>query len=488
MMTQTSQDRLKDFNWALSEFDRAIEVTLSNLITLKEELHGENTEKERIASNFHDILNFKIETVYSLLVKLEELIFDTTFAFYKKYHGSIRGEVSLVEFENVKREVSYIFDSFLTQYKSLLDLAVKFAFLFSFAGQELSWKIDSFGQLLAVVDKRDEPKYKERYEILEKSGVFQNFLKNRGILEDITIYRDYIIHHGYVKHQLAAKSTEGHVVFTYLIPRLIKTGKTSYRVDPDTTLRLDYLCREKLYLLLSSIADLTDLIYGDNFKQANIGKLKTFAPELVKDILLRISRKNVWADKVLPEEELKVFLRSKDIDFSELIEDFVSTQREPEERTKSGESIGMLVERIHYKPIGNIRVFRTRFIHEKNSKTRQDIGKPMFGVMIAGVGLSDFISQKPEYEGVLDTLRKSGLAYVIKAREGTRYASVRDYLKSLVVALDELSRFKYGHLSKFLRWNTLDRGLLKRLRSLARYWGAVQTNISGRKTKKEREF
>lgn len=162
-MIHPSPDKIKDFNWSLGEFDGIINVILSNLTTLKEELHGKNPEKEKIASDYHDILNFKIETVYSLLIKLEELIFNTTFAYYRKYHGSIRGELNLVEFENVKREASYIFDSFLAQYKSLLDLAVKFASEFTLADHpQLSKQahLDSFENMSDIMIKLDKSKFK----------------------------------------------------------------------------------------------------------------------------------------------------------------------------------------------------------------------------------------------------------------------------------------------------------------------------------------
>lgn len=84
-MTQSIPDRLKDLNWSLTEFDRIIDVILSNLTTIKEALHEKNPEKEEIIAEYRDILNFKIETVYSLLIRLEELIFNTTFVYYKKY-------------------------------------------------------------------------------------------------------------------------------------------------------------------------------------------------------------------------------------------------------------------------------------------------------------------------------------------------------------------------------------------------------------------
>ena len=443
LINQAIKDKLADLNWTLSEFDRIIEVILSNLITLKEEIQNKSPEKGRIASDFHDILNFKIETAYSLVIKLEELIFDTSFAYYKKYHGSIRGELSLVEFENVKREASYIFDSFLTQYKSLLDLTIKFAFSFCFAGQDLSWNVDSFDKLLKIVDERDKPKNIPRYSVLENAGVFSDLLNHRSSLEEITMYRHYIIHHGYVKHQLMAKSSEGHVLFSYWIPFLIKTEKKSYKIDPDTTLRIDCFCREKLYLLLSLIADLTNILYDDALRRPYIDKLRTLTSELVKEVLLKISKKEVSADMVLFENDLKAFLQSKSVDFSELVEDFVYTQREFEVKGANGKDISYLFERTHYKPIGNIRVFRSRYIFDRDWKPSPELFKTTYGVTISGVSIGDFISNKAELLEVLDTLRKAGLAYAIKSKEGIRYASIRNDLKSLVIDLDEMSHFKW---------------------------------------------
>lgn len=450
-MTQSMQDRLKDFNWALTEFDRIIDVILSNLTTIKEELHGKDSEKERIVADYHDILSFKIETVYSLLIKLEELVFDTTFAYYRKYHGSIRGELSFVEFDNVKREASYIFDSFLAQYKSLLDLAVKFASVFTLADHpQLSkqTRLDSFENMLDMMIKLDKSKFKKIYRLLNKSGkftflrnLFQNFIKEKDFLEEVKDYRDYIIHHGYVRHQLKAESTEGHVVFSYWVPRLVKTGKT-YEIDPGMNLRLEHFCRDKLYLLLSLIAEITDSIYDESFKRPYIDKLDTFSPELVKDVILRVSRKGFWADRVLSEEELKMLLKSKGVDFEELVEDFTYTEGEKEEGEKVDKDRFLSVEKVHYKPIGNIKVFRTRFIHE-GSKT---LRKPMYGVTFSGLSLRDFISQKPALADILDTLHRAGLVYVTKTKAEIRYASARYDLTSLIVSLDKLSRFKWSSI------------------------------------------
>lgn len=306
-MTQPEQDTAKDFNWFLSEYDRIIDVILSNLNTLKEELQKKNSKKEKIVAAYQDIIKFKIEVVYSLQVKLEELIFNTTFAYYRKYHGFVRGEFSFVEFEDTKREASYIFDSFLSQYKSLLDLSIKFASEFAVGDlQRLSVKtsLDSLEKMEDVLTKRDKSRYKTYYRFLQTSGkltylqnILGGFIKEKNILEEIKDYRDYTIHHGYVQHQLKGNPLEEQILFSYWIPRLVKKGK-NYDIDLSLNQRIDHFCRAKFLLLLRLIAEMTDLIYDESIKQPYIKKLNTFQPELVKEVLLKISSKGFWADKV----------------------------------------------------------------------------------------------------------------------------------------------------------------------------------------------
>lgn len=455
------QHNLNDYNYFLSECDRVIEITLSNIGTLEEECRN-SVRKKKVLVNFQDVLCFKIETLYSLAIKLEELVFNTTFAYYRKYHSSTRGELSPVELENIKREVSYIFDSFVTQYKSLLDLVAKFVFEYTFSENPHLLKLpfpDSFGTLLEFVIKKDNSKkFKKTFAALSKTAEFvilqnsvQGLIRNKVSFEEINAYRDYTIHHGYVKHQLVGKSTENHVIFSYLIPYLVRRTRTNYDVDHSKNIRLEYLCREKLFLLLSLIAEITDTLYEDSFKQPYVHKLGTFEPESVKEIILRLAVKGVQADKLLLEEKLKEFLKSKNIEFSELVEDSTYTEKEFESKNKGDdEGSSLLFERITYKPIGNIRVFKTTCIHKGNWKTKIE-DKPMYGVIISDISTNDFISQSTALEDIFETLRRAGLLYVTKRKtfadkKEQRYASVREDLKSLVVALNELTNFKWAFI------------------------------------------
>jgi hypothetical protein len=459
-MTQSEQDIVKDLNWFLSEYDRMIDVILSNLNTLKEELQKKSSKKEKIVANYQDIIKFKIEVVYSLLIKLEELVFSTTFAYYRKYHGSLRGEVSPVEFDDTKREASYIFDSFLAQYKSLLDLSIKFASEFTVAdlpNVPKKMDLDSFEKLVNVLTKRYQKKNKsksaEYYRFLVKSGRFsylknilRNFIKEITSLEEIKHYRDYTIHHGYFRHQLKGKAIEGQVHFSYWIPSLIKIGK-NYDVSPSSSQRLDHFCRVKLHKLLLLIAEMTDLIYDDNLRQPYIAKLNNFPPELVKDVLLKISRKGFWADRVFFDEKaFEAFLKSEGIDFSELVEDFTYSEIDNEKGKKAKN--GLVVEKVYFKPIGPISVFRTRFITNFKERTPaiERIERPTYGITFSNLDLKELVAKNPQLENVLDTLLRAGLVYVIKTKEEIRYGSVRDDLKIVFVSLNNLTDFRWSSI------------------------------------------
>ncbi|MGE5638445.1 MAG: hypothetical protein ACM3WQ_07045 [Chloroflexota bacterium] len=458
-MIHPQSDKIKDLNWSLSEFDRIIEVILSNLNTIREETGGKSGKKELVLKDYYDILNFKIEATYSLFLKLEELFFDTTFAFYKKYHGSVRGELSLVEFESIKREASYIFDSFLSQYKSLLDLTIKFVAEFSLIDlQDYSQKKvpDSFEKMLSVLIEGDKSRFRN-YEFLKKSGqlpylerILKNIVKEKPFWEEVKDYRDYTTHHGYVRHKLTGKSTEGQVTFSYWIPRLIKKDK-AYEIDAESNLRLDYFCREKLYVLLTLIAEITDLIYDESYKQPYLDRIDSFPKELIKEVLLKISKKDFMADKIVNENGLKEVLKSKGIDSSELIEDFIYSDLDDVKKRRKKPNLFASVEKVFYKPIGNIHVFRTRFLVNKTANKEESrikrIDEPSYGISFRDLSVADFVSRDAKLADVLDTLHRAGLVHIVKTKKGEiRYASVRDDLKLLVFSLSELSNFKWSHI------------------------------------------
>lgn len=230
---------------------------------------------------------------------------------------------------------------------------------------------------------------------------------------------------------------------------MVKAGR-NYIIDTQSSLRLDYFCREKFYLLLSLIAELTDFLYDESLKRPYLERLNTFKPESVMRVLLRISKKDFWADRLVQEKELREFLNSKGIDFSELVEE-VTYSEGTIEKAKETDNCTPIFEKTYFKPIGNLRVSRSRFLfNDGNSKDKKPeierIEEPTYSITLSSLGLEDYITKEPQFSKILDALRRGGLVYVIKTKNEVRYGSIRDDLKSVIFALDDLDKFKWSSI------------------------------------------
>ena len=195
------------------------------------------------------------------------------------------------------------------------------------------------------------------------------------------------------------------------------------------------------------VAQMTDHIYDDKMRQPYISKIGTFQPELVKDVLLKISRKGFWADRVfIDEKQFEAFLTSKGIDRSELIEDFTYSEYD-KKKGKKGKNF-LAVEKVHFKPIGQLSVFRTKFItdFEKKKPSTERLERPSYGVTFSNLTLKEIVDKNPQFADVLDTLLRAGLVYMAKTKEEIHYGSIRDDLKALVFSLKELSDYKWAHI------------------------------------------
>jgi hypothetical protein len=433
------QKQLNDIDWSLGWFDFALDVISSNFETLRQEFLTADPAKGKIFSDFQDIIGFKSSEVYSTLMRIQELALGTTQAFYRKYHGPFRDEAgsSLAE---AQRGLIHSFESFLTQYKSVVDISIKFAFAFACAGITLPRRIDSFEKLMKIIDENKEP----YYSLAIKSGLFSHFISDRSELQDVTNYRDYIIHHAYLTPEKAAEGVGGHLFFKYWLPKLTQKGPREYDIDTKSHIQLDVFCRTKLFLLFSILATITDSLFTDQIKEPHIKALQAENPELVKQVLVRISSKEVFADRVVDENGLRVLLRENSIDFGELSEESKHSERQFE-GTKSydGRDMSYLMEKIFYKPIGKVRVFKTRYIYDRDWRPPTD-DRSTYGVTVAGVSIADFISSSGDAARIMDHLRRCGIVYVSKLRGAPRYASVKDDLKDLVLSLSGLSQIKWS--------------------------------------------
>jgi hypothetical protein len=447
------ETKLNDINWSLGFFDFTSDVIVSNLTTLKEELPKIDPARGKVFSEFNDIIRFKSLGLYSTLMKIEETVLGTTLAFYKKYHGPFREEIGGGALADVERNLIYSFESFLTQYKSLLDISIKFAFSLCSVGKESLNQVDSFEKLMEI--KKKEP----YHTIIDSSGLFSDFIAETTELQDIKNYRDYIIHHAYLNPERSAEGIGGHQFFKYWLPRLTQTGKRKYTTDPKSLIRLDYFCRKKLYILLSIIEKLTDNLFTDQIKKSHIEALKNENPEFIKQILLRIAKKEMFADRIMYEDDLRDFLAQRGIDLGEFVEESRWSERESEGiRSNDGKDMSYLREKVFYKPVGNVRIFKTGYVYDRDGKPEED--KPTYGIVVTGVSVEDFISDSQDIARTLTHLRGCGLVYVSNFQGAIRYASVRDDLKALVSNLSELSQFRWSFIQdpemKYFRQRTSD--------------------------------
>jgi hypothetical protein len=435
-----TEKRLNDISWSLGWFDFALDVIVSNLTTLKEELPTIDPIRGKIFSDFHDIIGFKSSELYSTLMKIEELVLGTTQAFYRKYHGPFREETAGSVLLDVERSLIYSLESFLTQYKSLVDISIKFAFAVISAGKTLPKKIDSFEKLNRIIEAEKEP----YYTMVNDSGIFSGLIAEKDELQDAKNYRDYIIHHAYLKAEKIVEGVDGHLFFKYWLPTLKQKGIGEFDEDTKSQIRLDYFCRRKMFVLFRILATLTDSLFTDQIREPHIKALKGEDPELVKQVLVRIAGKEVFADRVMDEDGLRAFLALKGIGFGELAEESKQSERQLEGmKSAEGRDMSYLIEKISYKPIGNVRVFKASYVYDQNWKPPTD-DRPSYGVTVAGVSVEDFVSGSQDIPRILNHLRGCGLVYVSSLQDAPRYASIKEDLKALILSLSSLSQFKWS--------------------------------------------
>jgi hypothetical protein len=436
--TETAK-KLNDISWSLGWFDFALDVIVSNLTTLKEKFPAIDSAGGKVFSDFHDIIQFKSAELYSTLMKVEELVLGTTQAFYKKYHGPFREEVAGGVLADVERSLIYSFESFLTQYKSLLDISIKFAFTLCSTGHELKRRIDSFERLMRTIDEKKEP-----YKIISDSGLFPDFVVEREELLDIKNYRDYVIHHSFLSSEKVVEGIGGHLFFKYWLPTLRQKGRGEYTVDTTSRIRIDDFCRKKLYVLFTILVRLTDNLFTDQIKDPHIRALKDETPELVRKVLVRIARKEMFADRIMEEDELRTFLAGKEMDFGEFVEESRHSERQYEGwKSHDGKDMSHLLEKVSYRPVGNVRIFKTSYVYDRDWKPPVE-HKPTYGVIVAGISVEDFVSGSPDIVRILNHLRGCGIVYVSSFQGTTRYASIRQDLKELILNLSNLSQFKWS--------------------------------------------
>lgn len=131
-----------------------------------------------------------------------------------------------------------------------------------------------------------------------------------------------------------------------------------------------------------------------------------------------------------------------------MIEDYTFSEIDKEKNKKAKQNLVPFVEKVYFKPIGTINVFRTRFLVKGMEKSPliERIERPTYGITFSNLDLKELVAKNSQLADVLDTLLRAGLVYVIKSKEEIRYGSVRDDLKIMVVSLKNLTDFKWSSI------------------------------------------
>jgi hypothetical protein len=124
-VSKSERTRLKDRNWAYSQYDILCDWIKSNLTKIQEEYQTLNERKKlSIIQGAFEFLLFKQKKSYDKVISIHETIHSTTFLIDKKYHGPFREEIGAAFFNESKALLygqSYYFcstspDAFSTSY------------------------------------------------------------------------------------------------------------------------------------------------------------------------------------------------------------------------------------------------------------------------------------------------------------------------------------------------------------------------------------
>jgi len=430
---QISSEKLTDVNWIYAWFDNTIDEITSNLNTIKNEYPNTDSTK-KIFIDYNDILDFKIKETYNTLMKLHILVLETPISFYKKYHGPFKKEIGKGPFEEVKREVTYTSESFLTQLKSLIDISIKFGFALATINNSITIPmVDSLG-LLDTAHKKIG-RMRNVWRIIKPSGYFSNYINNKKSLFEVQNYRDVIIHEGYIPLQISASINEGEVFFRYKIPKVKgKRGKRS--ISNTEFIDIIQFTREKFFLVLTIISKFSNKQFTTEIKQKHLNELLKFPHTDVTEILRITSIKGkLGEDYFKNKEKLDEYLVANKIDPSELIEYKKSIH---EYKSKFRSSVDT-TEYVDYVPMDNFEVYKVRMKHEMDGKIFSE--NESYHLRKYGTTYETF-DKIANSEKIINHLKGFGLIYVIDGNE-KRFGPLENDLKELIFHLLNLNQEKW---------------------------------------------
>jgi len=454
IINQQTKTELLDTNQTYTLFDNYIDRILSNTETLKEEYESSDAAKSKILGEYHGIFDYKIRQVYDTLMGIHDLIQNTSNQYYRKYHGPYRHEIGEGLFDEIRRNVTYDFESYLAQLKTLLDLTVKFAYEICFTSNA-PMRIDSLGKFFTrVYDKKNSPGIRNNWRIMKRTMFFSEIVKERNQLYEMENYRNHIIHQGYLDLQISHIPEQKEIMFDYKIPHVIwrnrKLVVSKTRYD-----NLTSFCREKYLLVLEILLNLTDKMYDPSIIKRNTKELLQFRKEDVAEIIKKLGRKGRWAEKWLKNESIaKEFLKDYNIDLDELVVE--NYEKHESELRKDDPDLVNYDERITYKPIKGIQVYKTKHVIGRG-KDIKTFGWDFHVLKVEAV--EEEYSKIPYAAKILECLRKCNLISLI-SKNPNSYGSFNEDLKKYLAALENANFVKWSqvqyHSFEYVREPYLD--------------------------------
>jgi len=171
-------------------------------------------------------------------------------------------------------------------------------------------------------------------------------------------------------------------------------------------------------------------------QQVALGSLpeQVMARKIVKEILLKGSRKMLWADMVRSETEIDDYLSRFGLKLGDFQEEKTVSMRE-DEFSK--------FERVYYKPIRHIQLYKNI---EKFLVSERLPDSISYGIMWPGIEINDLRDDKELVENAFKQLcRVDILEEIPETLHGeTRYDLADKNLKAAIYELREISDFKWG--------------------------------------------
>ena len=431
---------LLDTNYAYTKFDNFIDRILSNIQTLEHEFKKSDHDKSKIIGGYYKILEYKTRQVYDTLMNINDLNIATTIQYHRKYHGPYRIEIGEGLFDENRRNVTYHFESYLAQLKTLIDLTVKFAFEICFLHNTTPEIIDSMGKFFTrIYEKKQCKKIKNIWLVMRQSKYFSDIVTKRNQLYEVENYRNHIIHHGILNLKISQIPNQKEVLFNYLIPHVTWKNKRLV-ISSKNYDNLTNFCRKKYFLILDILLNLTSNMYDKSLIRNHLKELLLFRHEDVLEILKKLSRKGRWPEKWFKNEKLaKIYLKNNNIGLEELV---IGEHKKNDRGKTDDPDLVNIDERITYKPIKGMEIFKTKHVIGRGTELKT------FGW---NYHIRHIITTEDEYskisdsEQILECLRKSNLIY-LTSKEPKKYGALNDDLKNFLVELENINMTKWSEI------------------------------------------